>query len=78
MEHCYRAWGGGVVLPAAAWICQISYKNGYTELLVLPFQNLAFGSSSNLSLLYRHYFGRCSSEQAELVPFPILVEQSTH
>ena len=33
---------------------------------------------ASLSLFYRHYFGRCSSELAELVPLPYSRERSTH
>ena len=32
---------------------------------------------SSLSLFYRYYFGRCSSEQAELVPLPYSPGRST-
>ena len=32
---------------------------------------------TNLSLFYRYYFGRCSSELAELVPFPYSQGRST-
>ena len=32
---------------------------------------------ASLSLLYRHYFGRCSSELAQLVPLPYSRERST-
>ena len=39
------------------------------------------GASSkcgSLSLFYRYYFGRCSSEQAQLVPLPFSRGRSTH
>ena len=32
----------------------------------------------SLSLLYRYYFGRCSSELAQLVPLPFSRGRSTH
>ena len=32
---------------------------------------------ASLSLLYRYYFGRCSSELAQLVPFPYSRERTT-
>ena len=41
------------------------------ELLAHP-QNLA-----SLSFFYRHYFGRCSSELAQLIPFPNSCGRST-
>ena len=37
------------------------------------YQNVA-----TLSLFYRYYFGRCSSELAELVPLPYSQVSSTH
>ena len=33
---------------------------------------------ASLSLFYRYYFGRCSSELAQLVPFPFSRGRSTH
>ena len=33
---------------------------------------------ASLSLFYRYYFGRCSSELAQLVPFPYSQGRSTH
>ena len=45
------------------YCCHISYKNEYAGLLVLHLLLL-------LNLFYRYYFGRCSSEQAQLVPLP--------
>ena len=32
---------------------------------------------TNLSLFYRYYFGRCSSEQAQLIPLPFSQGRST-
>ena len=32
---------------------------------------------TNLSLFYRYYFGRCSSEQAQLIPLPFSRGRST-
>ena len=54
---------------------KINYKNEHVGLLVLdllPFLNLlAFHQHmGSLNLCYGYYFGRCSSELAELVPFP--------
>ena len=36
------------------------------------------GESPTLSLFYSYYFGRCSSELAQLVPFPYCRGRSTH
>ena len=33
---------------------------------------------ASLSLFYRHYFGRCSSKLAQLIPLPYSQERSTH
>ena len=59
----------GLVLLVATWNCWISYKNGYTGLLVL--EPLAYRQNvGSLSSFYRYYFGRCLSEMAELVSLP--------
>ena len=60
----------GLVLLVSTWNCWISYKNGYAGLLV---QNV-----TSLSLFYIYYFGRFSSELAELVPLSYTRERSTH
>ena len=65
----------GLVLLVATWYCWIGYRIGYAGLLVLhllPRRNVA-----SLSLFYRYYFGRCSSELAELVPLPYSRGRST-
>ena len=59
----------GLVLLVATWNCWISYKNGYTGLLVL--EPLAYRQNvGSLSFFYRYYFSRCLSEMAELVSLP--------
>ena len=60
----------GLVLLVSTWNCWISYKNGYAGLLV---QNV-----TSLSLFYIYYFGRFSSELAELVPLSYTRGRSTH
>ena len=71
----------GLVLLVATWNCLIIYKNGCTELLVLhllPLEPLVHRRNvASLSLFYRYYFGRCSSELAELVPLPYSRGSST-
>ena len=72
----------GLVLLVATWNCWISYRNGYVGLLVLhllPLLNpwLIVGKEASLSLFYNYYFGRCSSELAELVPLPYSQGRST-
>ena len=63
-----------MVLLVATWNCWISYKNGYTRLafsLAASLEPLACRRNvASLSLFYSYYFGRGSSELAELVPLP--------
>ena len=56
------------------WICR-TIGPSYTVYLepLAQCQNVA-----SLSLFYRHYFGRCSSELAQLVPLPYSQDRSTH
>ena len=68
----------GLVLLLATWNCWISYKNGYAGLLVLhllPLLNPLL--IIKMWPLYRYYFGRCSSELAQLVPLPYSQGRST-
>ena len=76
----------GLVLLVANWNCWISYKNGLLVCwsrtvgpaldasleLLAHHQNVA-----SLSLFYKYYFGRCSSELAGLVPLPYSRGRST-
>ena len=67
----------GLVLLAAIWNFQINYKSGYVGLLV-SLEHLAhFQSVASLSLFYRYYLGRCSSELAQLVPLTYSWGRST-
>ena len=69
----------GLVLLAATWNCWISYKNRYGPSLAASLEPLPHcrNVASLLSLFYRYYFGRCSSELAQLVPLPYSRERST-
>ena len=71
----------GLVLLVATWNCWISYRNGYVGLLVLhllPLEPLAHRRNvASLSLFYKYYFGRSSSELAQLVPLPYSRGRST-
>ena len=63
----------GLVLLVASWNIWISYKNGYTGLLVLAvsLEPLAHGQIvPSLCHFYQYCFGRCSSELTLLVPLP--------
>ena len=68
-------------LLVATWNCWISYKNGYAGLLVLHLLSLEplahHRNVASLSLFYKYYFGRCSSELAHLVPLPYSWRSST-
>ena len=80
------AWNTGVmsglVLLVATWNCWISYKKVYAGLPFLHLLSLLnpwliFEMWPALSLSYRYYFGRCSSELAQLVPRPYSRGRST-
>ena len=72
----------GLVLLVATWNCWVSYRKGYAGLVgpslaasLEPFAHRR--NVASLSLFYRYYFGRCSSELAELVPLPYSRGRST-
>ena len=68
----------GLVLLVATWNCWISYRNGYVGLLVLHLLRLLNPwLIVEISLFCRFYFGRCSSELAQLVPLPSSRGRST-
>ena len=72
----------GLVLLVATWNCWISYKYQYAGLLVvylLPLLNPSGSSSkcSELKAFLGYYFGRCSSELAQLVPLNFSRGRST-
>ena len=63
----------GLVRQAAKEICRTVGPSLAACLEALAYhQNVA-----SLSLFYRYYFGRCSSELAQLVPLPFSQEKST-
>ena len=64
----------GLVPLFATWNCWINYNNRYAGLLVFHSSSKC---SHSLSLFCRYYFGRCSSELAELVPLPYFRGRST-
>ena len=72
MEHCYHVWAGApscyleFLDKLQKWICRtggLSFAASLEPLIRQ--QNVA-----SFSLFYGYYFGRCSSELAELVPLP--------
>ena len=83
MEYCCHVWAGApscyleLLDKLQKQICRTV---GPSYLNPLPLLNWTLGSSSkltSLSLFYRYYFGRCSSELAELVPLPYSRGRST-
>ena len=72
MEYCCHVWAGapncylGLFYKLQAWICRTVGPS-----LAASLEPLAHHRNvASLSFFYRYYFGRCSSEWAELVPLP--------
>lgn len=77
-QSCYVSAG----TPSATWICRISYRNGYVELLILLllifFLTLAACSVQLAQVFfYKYYCGRYSCELGELFPLSYCGESST-
>ena len=67
----------GLMLLFATWNYWMSCKNGYAGLLVFTCcLSSTLGSLS--SLFYWYYFGKCSSELAQLGPLPSFQGRATH
>ena len=80
MEYCCHVWAGApscyleLLDKLQKRICRTVGPSLATSLKPLAHrQNVA-----SLSLFYRYYFGRCSSELAQLVPLPFSRGRSTH
>ena len=72
IEYCCHIWAGGPCSylelsdKLQKWICRTTGPSLAVSLELLSHcRNVA-----SLSLFYRYYFGRCSSELVELVPLP--------
>ena len=79
MEYCCHVWAGApscyleLLDKLQKQICRTVGPSLAASLEPLAYrQNVA-----SLSLLYRYYFGRCSSELAQLVPLPYCQGKST-
>ena len=79
MEYCCHVWAGafgfgiGIVRQAQKEICRTVGPS-----LVASLEPLAHCRNvASLTLFYRYYFGRCSSELAQLVPLPFSRGRST-
>ena len=80
IEYCYHVWTGApscyleLLEKLQKWICRTVGSSPAASLEPLAHcRNVA-----SLSLFYRYYFGRCSSELAQLVPLPYSRGKSTH
>ena len=72
MEYCCHVWAGApscylkLLDKLQKWICMTVGPS-----LAGSLEPLAQGRNvASSSLFHRYYFGRCSSEMAELVPLP--------
>ena len=79
MEHCCHVWAGApncyleLLDKLQKLLCRTVVPSLAASLKLLAHcQNVA-----SLSLFYRCYFGRCSSELAHLVPLPYCQRRST-
>ena len=79
MEYCCHIWAGApscyleLLDKLQKRICRI-----VGHLLAASLELLAYRRNvASLSLFYRYYFGRCSSELAQLVPLPFSRGRST-
>ena len=79
MEYCCHVWAGA---PS----CYLEFLDKLQKricrtvgtTLVASLEPLAHCQNvANLSLFYRYYFGRCSSELAQVVPLPFSQRRST-
>ena len=80
MEYCCDVWAGApscyLELPdkLQKWICRTVGPSFVASLEPLAHRR----NVATLSLFYRYYFGRCSSELAQLVPLSYSPGRSTH
>ena len=79
MEYCCHVWAGApscyldLLDKLQKWICRIVGPSLAASLEPLAHRR----NVASLSLFYRFYFGRCSSELAQLVPLPFSQGRST-
>ena len=72
MEYCFRVWAGApscyleLLDKLQKQICRAVGPSPAASLETLAHRR----NVASLSLFYRYYFGRCSSELAQLVPLP--------
>ena len=79
MEYCCHVWAGApsccldLLGKLQKWICRIVCPSHAASLEPLAHRR----NVASLSLFCRYYFGRCSSELAQLVPLPFSRGRST-
>ena len=78
MEYCFHVWAGAprffMELLVKLQICRVVGPS-----LVASFEPLAHHQNvASLSLFCRYYFGRCSCELAQVLPFPYSRGTSTY
>ena len=80
MEYCCHVWAGTsscyleLLHKLQKWICRTVGPS-----LAASLEPLAYHQNvTSLSLFYRYYFGRCSSELAKLVPLTFAQGRSTN
>ena len=72
IEFCFHVWTGApscyleLLDKLQKWICRTVGPSLAASLEPLAHRR----NVASLSLFYRYYFGRCSSELAQLVPLP--------
>ena len=80
MEYCCHVWAGApscyleLLDKLQKWICKTVGPSLAASLEPLAHRR----NVASLSLFYRYYFGRCSSELAEFVRLPYSRGRSTH
>ena len=80
MEYCCHVWAGApscyldLLDKLQKQICKIVGPSLTASLEPLAHHR----NAASLSLFYRYYFGRCSSELTQLVPLPFSCLKSTH
>ena len=79
MEYCCHLWAGApgcyleLLDKVKKWICRTVGPSLAASLEPLAQRR----NVASLNLFYRYYFGRCSSELAQLVPLPFSRGRST-
>ena len=80
MECCCHVWAGApscyleLLDKLQKRICRVVGPSPATSVELLAHRR----NIARLSLFYRYYFGRCSSELAEMVPLPYSQDRSTY